>query len=129
MHTTGADTAHIEAATDFLKLAASGRASEAFALYTAPDFKHHNAHFPGDATSLMKAMDENALQNPDKELTIHRVVADGDQVATFSHVRHNRTEKGAAVVHFFRFENGRIAELWDVGQAVPPDSPNKYGMF
>ena len=23
----------------------------------------------------------------------------------------------------------RIAELWDVGQPIPPDSPNEYGMF
>ena len=26
-------------------------------------------------------------------------------------------------------EGDRIAELWDVGQEVPPDSPNKNGMF
>jgi predicted SnoaL-like aldol condensation-catalyzing enzyme len=129
MPTTMPTATHKEAATDFLKLAASGRAREAFALYTAPDFKHHNAWFAGDGPSLMKAMDDNAAENPDKELTIHVVVADGDHVATYSHVRHNKTEKGAAVVHFFRFENDRIAELWDVGQDVPADSANKTGMF
>ena len=120
---------HRDIATDFLKLAASGRAREAFERYVAADFRHHNAWFPGDGPSLMKAMDENAAQHPDKELTIHRVVESGDQVATFSHVRHTRTEPGAAVVHFFRFEGDRIAELWDVGQEVPADSPNTNGMF
>ena len=35
----------------------------------------------------------------------------------------------AAVVHFFRFEKGRIAEMWDVGQEIPSDSPNENGMF
>ncbi|HZI29656.1 MAG TPA: nuclear transport factor 2 family protein [Gemmatimonadaceae bacterium] len=116
-------------AADFLKMAASGRAREAFERYAASGFRHHNAWFPGDGPSLMKAMDENAAQNPDKELRIHRVVEDGDQVATYSHVRHNKGEQGAAVVHFFRFEGDRIAELWDVGQEVPADSPNKNGMF
>jgi hypothetical protein len=29
----------------------------------------------------------------------------------------------------FRFEGDRIAELWDVGQVAPADSPNEYGMF
>jgi hypothetical protein len=28
-----------------------------------------------------------------------------------------------------RFENGRIAELWDVGQEIPQDLPNEFGMF
>ena len=129
MPTTAPTTTHKETAIDFLNLVASGRAREAFERYVAPDFKHHNPYFPGDGPSLMKAMDENAAQNPDKKLKIHVVVADDDHVATFSHVRHNKTEKGAAVVHFFRFENDRIAELWDVGQEVPEQSPNKNGMF
>ena len=105
-----------DVATHFLKLAASGHAREAFERLVTPNFRHHNAWFPGDGESLMKAMDENAKQHPDKELTIHRVVEDGDQVATFAHVRHQKGERGAAVVHFFRFEGDRIAELWDVGQ-------------
>jgi predicted SnoaL-like aldol condensation-catalyzing enzyme len=32
-------------------------------------------------------------------------------------------------VHIFRFEQGRIVELWDLGQEVPESSPNQYGMF
>src|SRR5687767_16037963 len=86
-------------AADFLKLAASGRAREAFERYAAPDFRHHNAWFPGDGPSLMKAMDENAAQNPDTELIIHRIVADGDDVATYSEVHHAKGDLGAAVVH------------------------------
>lgn len=120
---------HKDAATDFLKLAASGRAREAFDRYVAPNFRHHNPWFAGDGPSLMNAMDENARQNPDKELTIHRVVDGGDEVATYSHVRHDKSERGAAVVHFFRFEGDRIVELWDVGQEVPAESPNQNGMF
>ena len=118
-----------DVARDFLQLASSGRAREAFDRHVGPGFRHHNAWFPGDGPSLMKAMDENAKQNPDKTLTIHRVVEDADQVATFSHVRHRRDDRGAAVVHFFRFEGDRIVELWDVGQEVPAESPNKNGMF
>ena len=124
-----ADRSRADVAKSFLQLAASGRAHEAFAEFVTPNFRHHNAWFPGDGESLMNAMDENARQNPDKELTIHRVVEDGDQVATFAHVRHQKGEPGAAVVHFFRFEGDRIAELWDVGQEVPANSPNKNGMF
>jgi hypothetical protein len=38
-------------------------------------------------------------------------------------------DNGAAVVHTFRFEGDRIAELWDIGQPVPADSVNDNGMF
>lgn len=38
-------------------------------------------------------------------------------------------KQAMAVVHLFRFENGRIAEFWDVGQAVPENPVNEHGMF
>jgi predicted SnoaL-like aldol condensation-catalyzing enzyme len=116
-------------ATEFLALAASGRAKEAFARYVSDGFRHHNGYFAGDGHSLMTAMDENAKQFPDKTLEVKIAVEEGDKVATFSKVVHSPGEKGAAVVHIFRFAGGKIAELWDVGQAVPDDSPNQYGMF
>jgi predicted SnoaL-like aldol condensation-catalyzing enzyme len=37
--------------------------------------------------------------------------------------------KEHAVVHIVRFDGEKIAEMWDVGQAVPADSPNENGMF
>ena len=120
---------HKDIAIDFLKMAAAGRAEEAFARYAAEGFRHHNAYFPGDAKSLMAAMDANAKQFPGKTLDVKIAVQETDWVATFSKVVHTPNEKGAAVVHVFRFEGDKIAELWDVGQSVPDDSPNQYGMF
>lgn len=55
--------------------------------------------------------------------------AEGELVAVHSHVRQKPGDLGAAVVHIFRFEKGRIVELWDLGQPVPEKSPNQYGMF
>ena len=77
----------------------------------------------------MKAMEENARDNPGKALDVKRAIAEGDLVAVHSHVRLRADQPGAAVVHIFRFEEGRIVELWDVGQGVPEDSPNQFGMF
>ena len=34
-----------------------------------------------------------------------------------------------ALVHLFRFEGDRIAELWDIGQPVLALSVNANGMF
>lgn len=46
-----------------------------------------------------------------------------------SHVRHTPDERGYGLVHNFRFEGDRVAELWDLAQAVPASSPNANGMF
>jgi len=29
----------------------------------------------------------------------------------------------------FRFEGGKVVELWDIGQLLPNDSPNADGAF
>ncbi len=116
-------------AVSFLQLAASGRAQEAYAKHVSPTFRHHNPYFAGDAQSLITAMDENARQNPDKRLDVLRALEEGDLVAVHSRVQHHAGDRGAALVHVFRFEGDRIAELWDIGQPVPRDSPNSNGMF
>ena len=124
------DSFHLKAAaTDFLRKAAAGKASEAFALYASPTFRHHNPYFRSDADSLMSAMAENARRNPGKALEIQHTLLDGNLVAVHSRIRQNPDDRGAAVVHLFRFEHGLIAELWDIGQPVPEEMENEYGMF
>jgi predicted SnoaL-like aldol condensation-catalyzing enzyme len=118
-----------EIALAFLHAAASGTVREAYHKHVAPDFRHHNAYFPGDAESLMKAMEENAAKNPNKVLEVQRALEDGDLVAVYSRVRQKPGDLGAAVVHIFRFHGDRIVELWDLGQSVPEKSPNENGMF
>lgn len=116
-------------AQHFLMLCAKGKSPEAFDQYVAKDFIHHNPYFQGDAQSLMKAMEEEAARNPTKIFDIQRALEDGDLVAVHSHIRQNSNDLGVAVIHVFRFSDGQIAELWDIGQAVPADRINENGMF
>lgn len=118
-----------EIAILFLKMASGGEVRPAYAKFVDPGFRHHNPFFDGSAEALMKGMEENARQNPDKTLDVKHAIAEGEWVAVHSHVRQKPDDLGASVVHIFRFENGRIVELWDVGQPVPAESPNEYGMF
>ncbi len=118
-----------EQAITFLQLCAAGQSREAFAQFAGSGFKHHNVYFKGDAQTLMEAMEENARQNPNKVFEVQRALEDGNLVAVHSRVRQNPTDLGAAVVHIFRFEDDGIAELWDLGQAVPEESVNENGMF
>ena len=116
-------------AISFLRQAASGRVREAYSQHVSKGFRHHNPFFAGDAQALMVGMEENARQNPDKRLDVLHALEEGDLVAVHSRVQHRADDRGAALVHLFRFEGDRIAELWDIGQPVPAESVNANGMF
>jgi len=116
-------------ATDFLTLASKGKSTEAFSKYVDKKFKYHNIYFKGDGESLMIAMEDNAKKNPNKIFEIKRTLKDGNLVATYSHVRQNPGDPGAAVVPIFRFEDDTIAELGDLGQPIPLETVNENGMF
>jgi predicted SnoaL-like aldol condensation-catalyzing enzyme len=118
-----------EKAVSFLQLVASGKVREAYINHISPDFCHHNPYFRGDAESLMIAMEENTVENPNKVLEVKRVIGENDIVTVYSHIKQNPEDLGAAVVHIFRFQNDQIVELWDVGQAIPDNTPNENGMF
>jgi predicted SnoaL-like aldol condensation-catalyzing enzyme len=118
-----------DAAVSFLTLAASGRVRDAWAMYVGPRFRHHNPYFAGDAESLMKGMEENARQHPDKRLNVLHALEDGDFVAVHAHVRLKQGDRGVVIVHLYCFEDDRIVELWDISQPVPAESVNANGML
>lgn len=116
-------------ASDFLRKASSGSVREAFELHIRDDFIHHNPYFKGDRLSLQKAMEENAQRSPDKVFEIKRILQDGNFTLIHSFVRQKPEDKGAVVVHIFRFSEGKIAELWDLGMPVPENILNENGLF
>jgi predicted SnoaL-like aldol condensation-catalyzing enzyme len=118
-----------DAAVEFLRLVASGRIREAFGRHIGPGFRHHNPYFAGDGPSLMAGMEADAVQHPDKILEVRLALEEGDHVAVHSRVRRQPDDPGFALVRIFRFEGPLIVEAWDIGQAVPPDTPNEHGMF
>lgn len=118
-----------EAAIDFLHLTASGNVIEAFYLYVSPEFRHHNMHFKGDAHSLKAAMEESAINLPAKQLEIRFAIREGNMVAVYSKVTISPGEPGIALVHFFRFRNDKIVELWDLAQAPLNEVINENGLF
>jgi predicted SnoaL-like aldol condensation-catalyzing enzyme len=125
----GAARARKDAAVAFLREAAAGRARDAFARYATRGVRHHNVYFPADAEALAAGMEQNAAENPQKSLEVKHVLADGDLVAVHSWVRMKPSDPGYALTHIFRFEGDRFAELWDMAQEIPADSPNGNGAF
>lgn len=113
----------------FLQMASSGKVNEAYSKFIGTGFRHHNPFFAGTAEALQAAMEENARKNPNKVFEVKRVISEGDHVVTHSHVKQKPDDLGIAVVHIFRFEMGKIMEIWDLGQPVPGETQNQYGMF
>ena len=121
--------ANKQAAQHFLELVTTGYIDQAYLQYVASDGKHHNPFFQAGFPALREAMIANEVETPDKQFTVKHVLGDGDLVAVHSHIVLHPGEKGLAVVHLFRFQDDKIVEMWDIGQAVPEDSPNQDGMF
>ena len=116
-------------AVHFLKMIIAGKIDQAFQRYAHPKGKHHNPFFPKGFPAIANGMKENHLQFPKKIFSIKHVIQEGNVVAVHSHLRFKPDEPGMITVHLFRFKNGKIAELWDCGQAIPKNSPNKDGAF
>ena len=121
---------HKEIAKEFLKLASNQDYKTAYDKFIAPNFIHHNQYFKGDRQSLMTAMQESSKVSPNKEIEVKKVYEDGNTVITHSLVtRKNPEEQPIAVIHIFRFENGKVVEMWDLGQQLIKNSPNENGPF
>jgi predicted SnoaL-like aldol condensation-catalyzing enzyme len=118
-----------ETATDFLRLTARGQVDDAFSRYAAPDFRHHNPHFAADVATLKTAMKENAVRFPNMVYEVQRAIAEGPLVAVHARVVMEKGGMELATVHILRFEDGRIAEMWDIAQAAPVPMANRDGMF
>jgi predicted SnoaL-like aldol condensation-catalyzing enzyme len=118
-----------DTAIAFLTRVVAGDVRGAYERHVGAGFRHHNPYFPGDAESLRRGMEEDEARNPGKKLEVQVALQDGDYVAVHARLRRAGDDAGFAVVHLFRFEQGRIAEMWDIVQAVPGDMVNKNGMF
>lgn len=118
-----------DAAVEFLTLIVAGDVRGAYQRHVGSGFRHHNPFFPGDVTSLREGMEQDESRNPGKTLTVQVALEDGDHVAVHSRLSRAASNLDMAVVHIFRFEQDRIVELWDIGQAVPANIVNQNGMF
>jgi len=114
-------------ATQFLESVVKGKIDEAYDKFVDFKGKHHNMFFPAGFDKLCNAMKDAHIQFPKKKFTIKNIFGEDDMIAIHSHIMfgvHN-----IAVVHMFRFEKGKIVEMWDCGQEIPKNMPNKDGAF
>jgi predicted SnoaL-like aldol condensation-catalyzing enzyme len=60
---------------------------------------------------------------------IKRTVVEDDLVALHSLLKTSPEDRGTAAADFFRLENGKVVEHWDVLQPIPESAANEHPMF
>lgn len=116
-----------EIAENFLILVTKGKIDEAYEKFVDLNGKHHNIYFPAGFSSLKDAMKENHKEFPNKKFEIKNIIAEENMAAVHSSISFG--EMNISVVHIFKIENGKIIEMWDIGQELPQEIPNKDRAF
>jgi predicted SnoaL-like aldol condensation-catalyzing enzyme len=98
--------------------------------YWAPDYIQHNPYM-ADGTEAVKQFVEKIglLKGPKFKVDFLRVAAEGDLVFVQTRQPKMGDNPEMVIVDIFRVANGKIAEHWDVMQAVPADAVNKRPMY
>lgn len=116
-------------ALQFLDLMSSGQIDEAYDRFASPNGKHHGPHFPAGFEALKEAMKQSHQHFPQKRAVVKHAIGEEDMVAVHLHVVLTPGDLGFAIVYLFRFEDGKIVEMWDFTQPILDDSPNTDGPF
>lgn len=100
----------------------------AFELHvSAEKYIQHNPTIPNGRHSAIVALAEK-FGHPEANFEIKKILVDGDLAVV--HVRAFPSGGNeAAVADFYRLENGKVVEHWDVLQLVPDTAQNDNTMF
>jgi predicted SnoaL-like aldol condensation-catalyzing enzyme len=105
------------------------RVRDAFETWVEPGYIQHNPLAATGRDAAIAFLEPFFQGHPDAVYSIKRIVADGNLVVVHSHAKFAADDRGLAVVDILRVEHCKIAEHWDVAQAVPEKSANPNGMF
>lgn len=98
--------------------------------YWAENYIQHNPTMKDGRDSVKQLLESMGITHwPKQKVDFKRVIAEGDLVMTEVVQPKTGDMPETVIVDIFRVENGRIAEHWDVMQAVPADPANPRSMY
>jgi predicted SnoaL-like aldol condensation-catalyzing enzyme len=97
--------------------------------YVGPQYIQHNPQAPDGAEAFVGFVTQFAEQFPELSIEIKRVVGEGDIVVTHGLIKASGEDPGTVAADFFRLQDGKIVEHWDVVQPFPETSANDHPMF
>jgi predicted SnoaL-like aldol condensation-catalyzing enzyme len=118
-----------EVVIDYYQTAFAGNPQKAIADHFGERYIQHNPDAADGPEAFTAFVNWLRGEYPQLTLDIKRVLADADMVVTHSHLVLEPGTPGRALADFFRLENGKVVEHWDVIQDVPEKAANSNGMF
>jgi len=116
-------------AVDFYCTAFGGEPELASSRHIGHEYVQHSPQYEDGSAAFINFIHGMHSQYPDMSLEVKCVVAEGDLVVLHSHLTLTPGEAGMALADFFRIENDKVVEHWDVVQSVPDTSENSNTMF
>jgi predicted SnoaL-like aldol condensation-catalyzing enzyme len=113
----------------YYETAFGGEPEKAVAQYMGNTYTQHNPEADNGAEAFIRFVRALRSSHPELQLSIKRVIAEGDMVVTHANLVLKPGERGVALADFFRLKDGKVVEHWDVIQPVPEVSANRNGMF
>ena len=97
-------------------------------LYIGDPYIQHNPHVTNGAPAFFEFFEDFFKQYPESFVEIKRAIAEDDFVVLHVIAKKNPEDLGEAVAEFFRLENGKIIEHWDVVSKIPNAAKNSNGV-
>jgi predicted SnoaL-like aldol condensation-catalyzing enzyme len=104
------------------------RPAEAVEEYGGSHYIQHHPQLPDGFEAYIQLATGYVEQFPQLSFDIKRAVAEGDMVVTHSLLKTSPEDRGTAFANFFRLEDGKIVEHWEVAQPVPESAANDNPM-
>ncbi|MEV8378432.1 ester cyclase [Kribbella sp. NPDC056861] len=114
---------------DYYQTAFDGEPEKAAEQHVGDRYVQHNPMASDGTEAFIGFVKWLRGEHPELKLEIKRVVAEGDLVVTHSHLTLEPGEPGQALADFFRVEDGKVVEHWDVIQDIPATAANQNSMF
>lgn len=93
------------------------------------NYKQHNPQAADGRKGLLSHVADLQAEYPNRQIKFIHLFVDGDYVITHIHFSLIPGVREVMGMDIFRFEGDKIAEHWDVIQAIPEQSENSNGMF
>jgi predicted SnoaL-like aldol condensation-catalyzing enzyme len=103
--------------------------AEAVENYGGSHYIQHNPQAPDGFEAFIQFVEGFMNQFPQVSYDIKRTVAEDDVVALHSQLKTSPEDRGTAAADFFRLEDGKVVEHWDVLQPIPESAANEHPMF
>jgi predicted SnoaL-like aldol condensation-catalyzing enzyme len=114
---------------DYYQTAFAGEPEKAVRDHFGDRYVQHNPQAADGPEAFIGFVHWLRGEYPELQLEIKRVIAEGDLVVTHSHLVLTPGQPGQALADFFRLEDGKVVEHWDVIQDIPESSANANTMF